>query len=76
MDGDEATDVLDVDVVLLPEDGTEVHLSPGERRALLEQFPAVEREARKWRAMTGYPGRIVVIQEAVIAAFRRGDFSQ
>ena len=65
-----------VAVVLLSEDGTEIHLLPGERRSLLEQFPAVEREARKWRAMTGQPGTLVVIQEAVIAAYRRGDFAQ
>jgi hypothetical protein len=71
MDANEA----DVEVVLFS-DGTEIQLSPGERRSLLEQFPAVEREARRWRAMTGRPGRLIVIQEAVIAAYRRGDFAQ
>ena len=76
MDGNETKGVLDVDVVLLPEDGIEIHLSPGELESLLAQFPAVEREARKWRAMTGQPGRLLVIQEAVIAAYRRGDLSQ
>ena len=65
----------DVDVVLLTEDGVEISLSAGEREALLDQFPDMAREARKWRAMTGGPGRLLVIAGPVIEAYRRGELS-
>ena len=65
----------DVDIVLLTDDGGEIPLSAAERAALLELFPDVAREARKWRAMTGGPGRLLVVASPVIEAYRRGDLS-
>lgn len=57
----------EVDVVLIAKDGRRLELSPSQRDQLLQRYPDLEREAAKWRAVTGRRGCLCVIDEAIVS---------
>ena len=63
-------ELKDVTIVLAPDGGEKIVLSPEQAAAALARLPELAREARKWRAMTGRPGQLVVIDQAIVESVR------